>query len=218
MKKLFIVLSLTLLFSGCSLVRINEQSYEEIIQDVFTPNFHLKNVSLEGYSYYLPKGVLLKKNHSLNSILYYNHRKLYLYVDALSYYHHVESDYQENEDSYYSLKIDQNGKQGYLEITQISTKYFVEFMYHYAKVEAYVEEEDLKKTITQMAYILNSIQYQDIVLETLIGNQTLDYNEENFNIFKPKREEGSFLDYEEQDRNQGEHLDEDRLEVEDKVE
>ena len=69
-----------------------------------------------------------------------------------------------------------------------------------------------------MAYILNSIQYQDIVLETLIGNQTLDYNEENFNIFKPKREEGSFLDYEEQDRNQGEHLDEDRLEVEDKVE
>lgn len=218
MKKLFIVLSLTLLFSGCSIVRINEQSYEEIIKDIFTPDFHLKNVSLEGYSYYLPKGVLLKKNHLLNSVLYYNHRKLYLYVDALSYYHHVESDYQENEDSYYSLKIDQNGKQGYLEITQISTKYFVEFMYHYAKVEAYVEEEDLKKTITQMAYILNSIQYQDVVLDTLIGDQTLDYNEENFNIFKPKREEGSFLDYEEQDRNQGEHLDEDRLEVEDKVE
>ena len=172
MKKLFIVLSLTLLFSGCSIVRINEQSYEEIIKDIFTPDFHLKNVSLEGYSYYLPKGVLLKKNHLLNSVLYYNHRKLYLYVDALSYYHHVESDYQENEDSYYSLKIDQNGKQGYLEITQISTKYFVEFMYHYAKVEAYVEEEDLKKTITQMAYILNSIQYQDVVLDTLFGDQT----------------------------------------------
>ena len=219
MKKLFIVLSLTLLFSGCSLVRINEQSYEEIIKDILTPNFHLKNVSLEGYSYYLPKGVLLKKNHSLNSVLYYNHRKIYLYVDALSYYHHVESDYQEDKDSYYSLKIDQNGKQGYLEITQISTKYFVEFMYHYAKIEAYVEEEDLKKTITQMAYILNSIEYQDVVLGTLIGNQTLDYNEENFNIFKPKREEGSFLDYEEQDRNQGEQVeDEDRLEVEDKVE
>ena len=140
-------------------------------------------------------------------------------MDALSYYHHVENDYHENKDSYYSLKIDQNGKQGYLEITQISTKYFVEFMYHYAKIEAYVEEKDLKKTITQMAYILNSIQYQDVVLSTLIGNQALDYNEENFNIFKPKREEGSFLDYEEQDRNQGEQeKDEDRLDVEDKVE
>ena len=92
-------------------------------------------------------------------------------------------------------------------------------MYHYAKIEAYVEEKDLKKTITQMAYILNSIQYQDVVLSTLIGNQALDYNEENFNIFKPKREEGSFLDYEEQDRNQGEQeKDEDRLDVEDKVE
>ncbi len=219
MKKLLILFSLTILLSGCSLVKISEQSYEEILNDILTPNFSLKNVSSEGYSFYLPKGVLLKKNHSMNSVLYYNHRNLYLYVDVLSYYHHVESDYQKNENSYYSYKIDQNGKQGYLEITQISTKYFVEFMYHYAKIEAYVEEEDLKKTITQMAYVLNSVQYQDAVLATLVGNQVLDYNEEKFNIFKPKREEGSFLDYEEQDRNQGGNVkDEDRLEVEDKVE
>lgn len=219
MKKLLVIFSLTILLSGCSLVKINEQSYEEILNDILTPNFNLKNVSSEGYSFYLPKSVLLKKNSSMNSVLYYNHRKLYLYVDVLSYYHQVESDYQKNESSYYSLKIDQNGKQGYLEITQISTKYFVEFMYHYAKIEAYVEEEDLKKTLTQMAYILNSVQYQDAVLATLVGNQILDYNEEKFNIFKPKREEGSFLDYEEQDRNQGENVkDEDRLDVEDKVE
>ncbi len=219
MKKLLILFSLTILLSGCSLVKISEQSYEEILNDILTPNFSLKNVSSEGYSFYLPKGVLLKKNHSMNSVLYYNHRNLYLYVDVLSYYHHVESDYQKSENSYYSYKIDQNGKQGYLEITQISTKYFVEFMYHYAKIEAYVEEEDLKKTITQMAYVLNSVQYQDAVLATLVGNQVLDYNEEKFNIFKPKREEGSFLDYEEQDRNQGGNVkDEDRLEVEDKVE
>lgn len=219
MRKLFVIFSLTLLLSGCSLVTINEQSYEEIIKGVLTAEFKLKNVSSEGYSYYLPKRVLLKKNNSLNSVLYYNHRKMYLYVDVLSYYHKVESDYQESADSYYSLKIDQNGKEGYLEITKISTKYFVEFMYHYAKVEAYVEQEDLKKTITQIAYILNSVQYQDSVLGTLIGDQSLDYNEENFNIFKPKREEGSFLDYEEQDRNQGEDVkNEDRLDVEDKVE
>jgi len=219
MKKLFAIFSLTLLLSGCSFVKINEQSFEGIVHDILASDFHLKNVSLEGYSYYLPKGVLLKKSHSLNSVLYYNHRKLYLYVDVLSYYHHVESDYQENGDSYYSMKIDQNGKQGYLEITQISTKYFVEFMYHYAKVEAYVEEEDLKKTITQIAYILNSVNYQDTILATLVGDQSLDYNEEKFNIFKPKREAGSFLDYEEKDRNQAENIkEEDRLDVEEKVE
>ncbi len=220
MKKLFVIFSLILLFSGCSVVHINEQSYEEIVNDVLKEDFNIKNVSFSGYSYYLPKGVLLKKNHSLNSVLYYNHKKMYLYVDLLSYYHKVKNDYETSKDNYYSLKIDQNGKQGYLEITKISTKYFVEFMYNYAKVEAYVEEEDLKKTITQIAYILNSIRYQDTVLSTLIGDNSLDYNEENFNIFKATREEGSFLDYEEQDRSQGDEKikDENKLEIEDKVE
>lgn len=221
MKKLFVIFSLALLLSGCSLVRINEQSYEEIIDDVLVDNFHLKNVSLEGYSYYLPKGVLLKRSNSLNSILYYNHRKMYLYVDVLSYYHKVSSDYQENEDSYYSLKIDRNGKQGYLEITQISTKYFVEFMYHYSKIEAYVEEEDLKSTITKMAYILNSVTFQDTILNTLVGDRVLDYNEENFNIFKPKREEEIFLDYNEESQSHSEseiQKEEDQLDMEEKVE
>ena len=32
-------------------------------------------------------------------------------------------------------------------------------MYNYAKIEAYVDEEDLKKTVTQMAYILNSVDF-----------------------------------------------------------
>ena len=50
-----------------------------------------------------------------------------------------------------------------------------------------------------MAYILNSVQFQDTILSTLIGDNTLDYSEENFNIFKPRREEGSFLDYVEED-------------------
>ena len=189
MKKLFVIFSLILLFSGCSVVHINEQSYEEIVNDVLKEDFNIKNVSFSGYSYYLPKGVLLKKNHSLNSVLYYNHKKMYLYVDLLSYYHKVKNDYETSKDNYYSLKIDQNGKQGYLEITQI-------------------------------AYILNSIRYQDTVLSTLIGDNSLDYNEENFNIFKATREEGSFLDYEEQDRSQGDEKikDENKLEIEDKVE
>lgn len=219
MKKLLVIFSLAFLLSGCTLVNIEEQSYEEIVKDVMVKDFDLKNVSQSGYSYYLPKGVLLKKSSSLNSVLYYNHRKMYLYVDALSYYHKVESNYAVNKDSYYSLKIDQHGKQGYLEITQISTKYFVEFMYNYSKIEAYVEEEDLKSTITKMAYILNSVQYQDTILNTLIGDSSLDYNEEKFNIFKPKREEGSFLDYVEQEKSDYEAIkDEDQLEMDEKVE
>ena len=159
--------------------------------------------------------ILLKRSNSLNSELYYNHRKMYLYVDVYSYYHKVDFTYEVNPDSYYSQAIDLYGKKGYLEITQISTNYFVEFMYNYAKIEAYTDEEDLKKTVTQMAYILNSVDFKDAILDTLVGENELDYNEENFNIFKPTREEGDFLDYEEQyDSGEDQIIDEDNIDLE----
>lgn len=215
MKKILMILSLAFLVSGCSMVTIEDQSFDEILHSVIQEDFQLENVSLEGYSYYLPKGVLLKRSSSLNSELYYNHRKMYLYVDVYSYYHKVDFTYEVNPDSYYSQAIDLYGKKGYLEITQISTNYFVEFMYNYAKIEAYVDEEDLKKTVTQMAYILNSVDFKDTILDTLIGENELDYNEENFNIFKPTREEGDFLDYEEQyDNGEDQIIDEDNIDLE----
>ena len=215
MKKILVILSLAFLVSGCSMVTIEDQSFDEIVHSVIQEDFQLENVSLEGYSYYLPKGVLLKRSSSLNSELYYNHRKMYLYVDVYSYYHKVDFTYEVNPDSYYSQAIDLYGKKGYLEITQISTNYFVEFMYNYAKIEAYVDEEDLKKTVTQMAYILNSVDFKDTILDTLIGENELDYNEENFNIFKPTREEGDFLDYEEQyDNGEDQIIDEDNIDLE----
>ena len=215
MKKILVILSLAFLVSGCSMVTIEDQSFDEILHSVIQEDFQLENVSLEGYSYYLPKGVLLKRISSLNSELYYNHRKMYLYVDVYSYYHKVDFTYEVNPDSYYSQAIDLYGKKGYLEITQISTNYFVEFMYNYAKIEAYVDEEDLKKTVTQMAYILNSVDFKDTILDTLIGENELDYNEENFNIFKPTREEGDFLDYEEQyDNGEDQIIDEDNIDLE----
>ena len=215
MKKILVILSFAFLVSGCSMVTIENQSFDEILHSVIQEDFKLENVSLEGYSYYLPKGVLLKRSSSLNSELYYNHQKMYLYVDVYSYYHQVDFTYEVNEDSYYSQGINLYGKKGYLEITQVSTNYFVEFMYNYAKIEAYVDEEDLKKTVTQMAYILSSVDFKDTILDTLVGENELDYNEENFNIFKPTREEGDFLDYEEQyDSGEDQIIDEDNIDLE----
>jgi len=197
MKKILLILSLVTLITGCSMVKIENQSYQEIIDTIFVSGKELRNVSLEGYSYYLPKGVMLKKNSSCNSVLYYNHKKMYLYVDLVSYYHKVDNTYEVNNNSYTSLKIDKNDRKGYLEINKVDDYYFVEFMYNYAKVEAKVLEKDLKETVTVIAYILNSVQYNDTVLNTLIGENSLDYGEEVFNIFKPKREDGTFLDYDE---------------------
>lgn len=198
MKKLFGFLVLVLLVTGCSFVNVEKQSYEDIISSILYGHQDLANVSLKGYSYYLPKKVLLKSSNENNSILYYNHKKMYLYVDVVSYYNKIQNDYEKSNDNYVSIEIDNGDKKGYLDITKIKDEYFVEFMYNYSKIEAFVKYEDLKDTVTKMAYILDSVKFNDNVLNTLIGENTLDYGEEVFNIFKSKRdEENTFLKYEE---------------------
>lgn len=219
MKKLLCLSAMILLLSGCSVVYIGKQSIDEIVYSIISNDTNLKSVSLEGYSYFLPQGVSLNRNQKENSILYYNHKKMYLYVDLISYYHKVDSNYTKNQDAYYSLPIDYNGNKGYLEITQISTNYFIEFMYHYSKMEAYVSEQDLKKTITVMAYILNSIEFNDSVIESLVGENLLNYSEEQFNIFQPNGEQSDYLDYVEQyDDGRMNSKDEDILELEGNIE
>ena len=204
-----------LLLSGCSIVQIENQSIDDIINTIITGDAKLKSVSLDGYSYYLPQGVSLNSTDQGNSILYYNHQKMYLYVDLISYYHKVNSSYSENNKSYYSKKIENGNHQGYLEITKISSNYFIEFMYHYSKMEAYVKDEaSLKRTITVMAYILNNIQFQDSILDSLIGDASFDYSEEPFNIFQPNGEASDFLDFVEQyDDGRTNSKDEDILEL-----
>ena len=219
MKKLLCLSAMILLLSGCSVVYIDKQSIDEIVYSIISNDNNLKSVSMEGYSYFLPQGVSLNRNQKENSILYYNHKKMYLYVDLISYYHKVDSNYTKNQDAYYSLPIDYNGNKGYLEITQISTNYFIEFMYHYSKMEAYVSEQDLKKTITVMAYILNSIEFNDSVIESLVGENLLNYSEEQFNIFQPNGEQSDYLDYVEQyDDGRMNSKDEDILELEGNIE
>lgn len=215
MKKLLLIFSLITLVTGCQLVDIEKESYQEIVSSILSEKMNLKNVSLEGYSYYLPKGVILKQTNSYNSILYYNHRKMYLYLDVVSYYHKVESSFKKDDSNYFSMEINEKNKEGYLEITKLEDYYFVEFMYNYAKIEAHVQESDLKKTITVMAYILNNVSYNDAVLNTAIGENILDYSEESFNIFKPKRESGTFLKYENlyQFDNNEDETDEDNIDL-----
>ena len=219
MKKLLFLSCMILLLSGCSIVYIDKQSIDEIIDSVLSNNTNFKSVSLEGYSYFLPQGVNLSRNDAENSILYYNHKKMYLYVDLISYFHKVDNETKIDGDFYYSRLINKNGNKGYLVITNISDNYFVEFMYKYSKIEAYVNKEDLNKAITKMAYILNSIKFNDSVIDSLIGNKSFDYTEEKFNIFKPSGETSNFLDYvEEYDDGRNDSKNEDILEIEGNIE
>ncbi len=219
MKKLFVLGCMILLLSGCSVVYIDRQSIDEIIDSILYSDVKLKSVSQEGYSYYLPQGVSLNRSDAGNSVFYYNHKKMYLYVDIISYYHNVDSNYQEDNTLYYSKSININGNKGYLVVTEVGNQYFIEFMYHYSKMEAYVDKIDLKKTLTVMAYILNSIDFNDPVLSSIIGENQLNYSEEVFNIFKPNGGESNFLDYvDKYDEKRKESQDGDMLDLDGNIE
>ena len=219
-KQVSCLILVILLLSGCSLVYVNKQSIDEILDSILTTNNNLKTESFDGYSYYLPQGVNLKSGRSSNSVLYNNHNKMYLYVDLVSYYHKIENNYEVNKDAYYSRKIDLNNKSGYLEINEVDNKYYIEFMFNYGKIEAYVNKKELNQTVTNMAYILNSIKFYDSLLEFLIGESSLNYREESYNIYKVNGTEVSnFLEVADQyDSGRKDSKDEDRLEIDKTIE
>lgn len=196
MKRLIVFLSIfTLFLTGCSVVRIDENNLSVNIENLLSRKVSLYNVYYEGYKYYLPKGVRFISKEEYNAVLKdKKNNHYYIYVDVISYYHKIENSYEENQDSYYSSRIDFQKKNGYIQIDEVDSKYFVQFVYHYAKMEAYVKKEDLVDTITNMCSILRTIRYNDAVLESLIGENVLDYKEEDFTLFKADSSKESFLD------------------------
>ena len=199
MRKIVILLFIIICFTGCKTQNIDNWEIEDITKNVLLVDNKMSNTSLSGYEFYLPKSMILVNEMGTNSVLLDEHNYYYLYVDLISSYHKVGSDYVETKDAYYSEKIENNDKKGYIEINEVEDKYFIEIMYNYAKIEAYVNKEDIKETLINAETVLASVSYNTTIIESLIGDNVLNYNEETFNIFKPKREEGNFLDYVKED-------------------
>ena len=106
--------------------------------------------------------------------------------------------------------------EGYIEITEYNDLYFLEIMYNYAKIEALVEEKDLKSTIINSCYILSSIEFNDNVIETLIGENVLDYKETIYDIFGPHKDSDNLLDYNDENRYENYNKDDNDSDVLDK--
>ena len=198
MKKFIVLLSIALLFiTGCSIVSLDDGDYKKNIDLLLSKKTKLYNVQYDGYRYYLPKGIVFIKKDEYNAILGDSkNNRYYMYVDAISYYHKIENTYEENSSSYYSEKINYNNKNGYIQIDEYAeeNKYFIQFVFHYVKMEAYVSKDDLVDTINYMCYILRSVKYNDSILESLIGENVLDYQEEEFSLFKADSSKESYMD------------------------
>ena len=190
MKKIILLFLVTLFISGCTIVRIDTSSIDNIVSVVLSKDNQLYNRVGKGYKYYVPRGVTYIDTSELNEKLYSDGNNYYLYIDAVSYYYDRKVEYEENEDAYYSRKIDMNDKEGYLEINydEDTEKYFIEFMYNYAKIEALVNKSDIEMVVLNSSYILSTVKFNNNVIKLMLNDTYFVNQEEKYDIFTSKQE------------------------------
>ena len=194
MKKYIIASIILLLLTGC--VNINNLNNSEVVEELFKEKTMETNTAMEGYKIYLPRNMTLTKDKKSNNILYSDNDKYYLYVDLVSYNNKENNQYKINTEksSIFSKILNYDGKNGYILVTEYENKYFVEVMYNYGKIE--VITKDYKKALINSIIVLRSIKFNDKVIDSLIGSNILNYDEEEFNLLGPNKKTDSFLEYE----------------------
>ncbi len=198
MKKVLIMLFLLCFLTGCTVVRIDTKSIDNIVSVILSKENTLYNTIGKGYKYYVPRGVVYIDSNDFNEKLYCNGDYYYLYLDIISYYYKKDFTYIENKELYYSKKIEVDNKKGYLEITKIDDYYLVEFMYNYAKVEALVLKENINEVVLNASYMLSTIKYNDDVIKLILDEDYFTNKEEQYDIFTSTNNSTNFeLEYEE---------------------
>ena len=199
MKKILLLGLAALILTGCTIVRIDTTSIDNILNVVLSKENTLYNRVGRGYKYYVPRGVTYIDSSGSNDKLYSNGVYYYLYLDEISYYYQKSLDYKEDDSKYYSRKIDNDGKLGYLEITKQDNLYLIEFVYNYARIEALVPEEDINDTVLNSSYILSTIKYNNNIVKLSLEDNFLQNKEEKYDVFSAKnQDDDSFLRYEEE--------------------
>lgn len=196
MKKLVVLLSIfSLLLTGCSLSKLND-NLDDIIDVSLKDDIDVYNAYFDGYKYYLPKGLKYVNKEEYNALFRdkYNN-KYYLYVDIVSYYHKIDKKFKTNDNIFYSKLLKKGNKSGYLNIKKSGSKYYIECIFNYSKIEVYTDSSHLNNTVCNVISVLKSINYNDTILDSLVGENKLNYKEEVFNIFNTKKVQDNFLNY-----------------------
>ena len=201
MKKIILIIIILVFTAGCT--NINKLSYDDIVNNITTMSTK-DNIYRTGYSYYLPRGMKVADSTLYNEVIEDANSKYYLYVDVVSFYKKITKEYEINNNAIYSSKINYNDKFGYVEVNLLKNdKYLVEIMYNYAKIEVIVDKRYCNEAMLSIINILKSVEYNDSIIANLMGDDILNFNEEEFNIFNTKGSESNYLtvdnDYKEEE-------------------
>ena len=216
MKKIFILLALIFLVTGCSVTE--QQDLDKLVDDVLASNGNFTNKNFSGYEYYLPRGVILANKLGYNSTLRYKSNQIYLYVDAISYYHKVEKKYQKKENIYFSKILNYDDKKGYINITKGNNEdsYYIDIEYNFGKIETYSNKANLNGTVINSFLVLKNLRFNDEVLNSLIGENKIEYKEEKFDLFGSNSSDDGYLDIID-DKYEDQYNDENILDDDDKI-
>ena len=196
MKKFVFLLTLIVFLTGCTVTNINDEDLTSLIKDAIEEKNNDYTEIYNGYKLKIPQGMKIVGKNDYNSKLIFDEDYYYLFIDIISKYYKEDIVYQANNTSYLSLNINYDKKDGYIEINKnADDKYEIVAEYNYAKIEAVLPEEHLKLGVYNIIKILSSIEYNDKIIDTLVGENALSYEEKEFDLFGSKREEGYFMDY-----------------------
>lgn len=186
-----------LCLTGCDVKNINDLSVDELLSIAINEEIDLNNMYNKGYKFYIPKGYKVYENNLYNQILISNGNKYYLNIDYISYINNETPNHNIIEDSYYYKSFSNNGKEGFIEISENNSYFFIEIMYNYAIIETAVKENDINYAVINILNILNSIKYNKTVISNEVGKSTFLHKEILYEIEKPKvqTDDKNFLDF-----------------------
>lgn len=195
MKKKFLLIMVLLLCIGCTRI---DNNYNDIIDSVTKNNSNIYNTTALGYKYYLPLGISKVYDKDYNQKFKINNTYMYLYVDIVSYYYknNLNLDDNDSNNSYFYTRINSSdNKTGYVKITRDDDKYFIKVVYNYAKIEAYVHEWEISDVLSYAMIILDSINYNDKLVESIILEELYSSSFKEYKIKKPEDAESKFSEY-----------------------
>lgn len=188
LRKMIVLMLFAVVLSGCTVQNINTDNYMKNINTILSRKSKYTNKNAIGYQFYLPDGVIVTEVNDFNQRLMSKGDIYYLYADVVSYYHNVKNTYKVDKNAYLSKKLKNKDKSGYVEVNEDGNYYYIEMMYNYAKIESYVKKTNLKEALSNMAYILSSVKYNDDIVENLLGEEKYNLSEnETYNILKTKK-------------------------------
>lgn len=191
-KKILGATLLILLLTGCC--NINSLNYESIIEESMKEK-NKPNVAVRGYNIFLPRGMSIADSSEDNIKITSNKDTYYLYIDTVGYYNKEENEQGIEADNIYKKTINVDGKTLQVSISKYKTRYFLEVSYNYGKIE--VITSNVKEALSKSIIILKNTEFNDVILESLIGKSSFDYNETEFNLEKPSSDNKEVLQFDE---------------------